>query len=76
VQRSNWDEHNISSIKKLKTHWRTRVVTLSQRKGSFIKDDMPGDDDSVGREVKAAISFVMSGIAKEDTQGGAGGKFV
>ena len=37
---------------------------------------MPGDDDSICREIKAAISFVMSGIAKEDAQGGARGEFM
>ena len=76
MRRSNRNGHNISSIQKLKVRVLARAITLSERKGSFIKDDMPGDDDSVGREVKAAISFVMSGIAKEDTQGGVGGKFV
>ena len=29
---------------------------------------MPGDDDSVGREIKATVSFVMSGVAKEDAE--------
>ena len=37
---------------------------------------MPGDDDSICREIKAAISFVVSGIAKEDTQGRAGSEFM
>ena len=37
---------------------------------------MQRDDDSVGGEIKAAVSFVMSGIAKEDAQGGAWGEFM
>jgi hypothetical protein len=41
-------------------------IAISKGKGSFIKDDMPRDDDAVGREVKVAVSFVMVGIAKED----------
>ena len=49
---------------------------LSKGKDSFIEDDMPRDDDSVGGEIKAAVSFVMSGIAKEDAQGGARGEFM
>jgi hypothetical protein len=32
---------------------------LSKGKGRFIKDDVPGDDDSIGGEVKAAVSFVV-----------------
>jgi len=38
-------------------------MTLSEREGHFIEDDVPGDDDSIGGEVKAAVSFVVSGIA-------------
>ena len=51
-------------------------IAISKGKGSFIKDDMPRDDDAVGREVKVAVSFVMVGIAKEDAQGRPGGEFV
>lgn len=34
------------------------------------------DDDPVRRSIKTAIAFVMRGIAKEDTQGGARNEFV
>ena len=37
---------------------------------------MPENDDYVGREIKTAVSFVMSGIAKKDAHGGAGSEFV
>jgi hypothetical protein len=33
---------------------------LSIRKSRLVEDDVTGDDHSVGREVKAAVSFVMS----------------
>jgi len=49
---------------------------LGEGIGCLIKDDMPGYDDPVGGPVKTAVSFVMRGIAKKDTQGGAGGEFV
>jgi len=67
VRRSNRNGHNISSIQKLKVRVLARAITLSERKGSFIKDDMPRDDDSIRGEIKAAVSFVVSGIANEDT---------
>jgi len=38
-------------------------MALSKGKGRFIEDDVPGDDDSIGGEVKVAVPFVMSGIA-------------
>jgi len=38
-------------------------MALSKGKGRFIEDDVPGDDDSIGGEVKAAVPFVISGIA-------------
>jgi hypothetical protein len=37
-------------------------MALGKGKGDFIEDDMPRDDDSVGRDVKAAVPFVMSGV--------------
>ena len=49
---------------------------LSIWKGRLIKDDMTRDDQTVGREVKAAVSFVMSRITQEDTEGGARREFV
>jgi hypothetical protein len=68
VRRSDRNVHNISSIKKLKVRRNARTIALGKRKGRFIKDDVPGDDDSIGGEIKAAVSFVMSGIAEEDAQ--------
>jgi hypothetical protein len=32
---------------------------LNKGKSRFIKDDVPRDDDSIGGEVKAAVSFVV-----------------
>ena len=63
MRRSNRSGHNISSIKKLKVRGKARAIALGKRKGSFIEDDVLGDDDSIGREVKVAVSFVMSGVA-------------
>ena len=37
---------------------------------------MPRDDDSICGEINAAVSFLMSGVAKEDTKSGARGEFV
>jgi hypothetical protein len=45
-------------------------------KGVFIKHNMPRGDDLVCGEVETPVSFVVSWIAKEDTFGGLGGKFV
>jgi hypothetical protein len=49
--------------------WHSRIPGKSsyRKKLVFIKDDMPGNDDAIWGEIKAAISFVMVGIAKEDT---------
>jgi hypothetical protein len=38
-------------------------MMLNKGKEGFIEDEVLEDDDSNGREVKAAASFVMSGIA-------------
>ena len=73
VCRANRSRNNVSSIQKLKLE---RAVTVSKRKGSFIKDDMLGGDDSICGQIKAAVSFMMSGIAKEDAQGGVRSEFV
>ena len=37
---------------------------------------MTRDDQSVGREVKAAVSFMMSRVSQKNTHGGLGRKFV
>ena len=76
VRRSNRNGHNISSIQKLKVRILAGTIALSEREGSFIEDDMPRNNDSVGREVKAVVSFMVSGVAQEDAQGGARGEFV
>jgi hypothetical protein len=51
------------------THKRPGVWRGVFRKGKvvLVKGDVPRDDDPVGRQVKTAISFMMSGITKEDT---------
>ena len=76
VRRSNRNGHTVSSFKKLEVRWNARTIALSKRKGIFIEDDMPGDDDSVGREIKAAVSFVMSRVAKENAQDGPRSEFM
>jgi hypothetical protein len=65
MQRPNRSGHIISSIivKELKVCRSSRTMALSKRESRFIKDDVPGDDDSIGGEVKAAVPFVMSRIA-------------
>jgi hypothetical protein len=44
------------------------------RKGKhiFVEDDVTGDDDAMGGEVKTAIPLVVKGVAKEDAARGAG----
>jgi hypothetical protein len=37
---------------------------------------MSGDDDVVGGEIKTPTTFVVSGVSKENTSGGAGCQFV
>jgi hypothetical protein len=61
---SNRIKHSVRSIKKLEGRRRAWSIAISKGKGSFIKDDMPRDDDAIG-EVKAAVSFVMVGIARK-----------
>ena len=51
-------------------------MLLSKGKTGFVEDDMPRDDDLVGGKIKAAITFVVSRISKEDTQSKAGGELV
>lgn len=59
---SNRSRHNVSitGIKELESCRGLGSIVFSKRKGSFIKGDMLGDDDAIGRKVKAAVSFVMS----------------
>jgi hypothetical protein len=40
---------------------------MSKRECRLIEDDMAGDDDVVGGEIKAPVAFVIGGIAKECT---------
>jgi len=42
--------------------------TLSEGKSSLIKNDVAQDDNLVGIKIKAAVSLMMSGVAKEDTK--------
>ena len=61
---SNRSWHNIiSKIKKLEFCWIAGAMTLSKGKGRFIEDDVPGDDNSIAGEVKAAVSFMVGGVA-------------
>jgi hypothetical protein len=41
----------------LKVCQSSRTMVLSKRESRFIKDDVPGDDDSIGGEVKAVVPF-------------------
>jgi hypothetical protein len=34
----------------------------------LIKNNMSGDDDVVGGEIETPITFVISGVSKEDTE--------
>ena len=47
-----------------------------ERKSRLVEDDMTRDDDTVGGEVETPVAFVIGGVADEDTQSGAWGKFV
>lgn len=49
---------------------------LGKGKRSLVEDHMLRDDDSVGGEIKTAVTFMMSRIAKEDAQSGTRSKFV
>jgi hypothetical protein len=42
----------------------------------LIKYDVSRDVNTIGLKVKAAVSFMVGGVAKEDAQGGAGCKLV
>jgi hypothetical protein len=50
MQRSNRSGHIINSIivKELKVCWSSRTMALGKRESRFIKNDVPGDDDSIG----------------------------
>jgi len=37
---------------------------------------MTGNDGAIGVAIKANVALVMRGVAKKDTQGGAGSKFM
>jgi len=64
VRGSNRSWHNIiSKIKKLEFRWIAGTMTLSKGKGRFIEGDVPGDDNSIAGEVKAAVSFMVGGVA-------------
>jgi hypothetical protein len=45
-------------IKKLIVICNTGGLPFCKRKAVIVKDDMPRDDDPVGRQVKTAIFFV------------------
>jgi hypothetical protein len=42
----------------------------------FVEDNMAGDDDSIGGEVKTPVTLVIRRVADEHTQSSAWGKFV
>ena len=69
-------KHSVRCVQKLKSRRCGGAIPLSKRKGSLIKDDVSGDDYLVGRHVKTAVSFVVSRVAKENTQGRSRSEFV
>jgi hypothetical protein len=42
----------------------------------LIKNNVSGDDNVVGGEIKTLITFVVSGVSEENTSGGPGCQFV
>lgn len=74
--RSNGEWHNFSGIQKIKGRRTAGAIALSKRKGSFIEDDMSRDDHSIRGHVKAAVSFVMRGIAEKHVESRPGRKLV
>jgi len=49
---------------------------MGERKMGFVKGNMARDDDPVGGEIKAAITFVIRGITKKDAQSRARSKLM
>lgn len=44
----------------------------SKGKDILIEDNMTGDDDAVGEEVKASVPLMIRGVTEEKTMSGAG----
>jgi hypothetical protein len=42
----------------------------------LIENNMLGDDDVIGGEIKAPIAFVIGRVSEEDTSGGPGCQFI
>lgn len=55
---------------------RRAVLVINIGKGSFIKTDMPGDQNMICGEVQAPIAFVVCGITEKDTFSGTRREFV
>jgi hypothetical protein len=49
---------------------------LGKGEGGFIENHVTGDDDTVSVTIKAEVTLVVEGIAKEGTQGGARGELM
>jgi hypothetical protein len=49
---------------------------VGEGKEGLVKNDMSRDENAIRLELETPIVFVFRGIAKEDTQGGTGCKFV
>jgi hypothetical protein len=47
-----------------------------ERKICLIKNNVSGDDDVVGSEIKTLVTFMVSGVSKENTSGEPGCQFV
>jgi hypothetical protein len=56
--------------------WKIGNRVGRERKDGFVERDMAGNDDSIRVEIKAAVSFVLSGVADENTRDGSRVKFV
>jgi hypothetical protein len=48
----------------------------SKGKDILIEDNMTGDDDAVGEEVKASVPLMIRGVTEEKTMSGARGELV
>jgi hypothetical protein len=42
----------------------------------LIKNNVSGDDDVVGGEIKTPVTFVVNGVFEKNTSGGLGCQFV
>jgi hypothetical protein len=51
-------------------------LRISVGKNALVKNDMPGDNNTAGREIETAVPFLLLWVTKEDATCGPRGKFV